>query len=55
MKTKIRHARESGHPGSIPMCVQKGWIPVFTGMTEGNVDSESTLLEPLGFESRVVQ
>jgi hypothetical protein len=25
------------------------WIPAFAGMTEGKVDCQSTLLEPLGF------
>jgi hypothetical protein len=29
----ICHARESGHPENS----EKGWIPVYTGMTDGNL------------------
>ena len=37
LQAKGRHARESGHPGSFWGFVQKTWIPVFTGMTEGTL------------------
>ena len=34
---------------------KKAWIPACAGMTENEVDFESTQLEPLGFEPSIVE